>query len=70
MTNATAATVSFTLSTFWYQPIVNADYSNLSDKEFNEFVDWANRVLDGLEFSHVTDGLGGPDCLDFHFTEA
>ena len=63
-------TTSFTLSTFWYDAIVNADYSKLSDAQFDEFIDWANRVLDDLEFSHVTDGLGGPDRLTFHFTEA
>jgi len=60
-------TESLTLNVLWYDAIVNADYSNLSEEQFNEFCSFADRFLDGLEYSHVTTGLGGPDSLLFHF---
>ena len=63
-------TTSFILPGTWYSAIVNADYSNLSEREFYAFIDWANRATEGLEFSHVTQGFAEPGDITFHFTEA
>ena len=60
-------TESLELHTIWYQAIANGNLAYLTDKQFEEFCDFSDRFLDGLEFTHVTDGLGGPDSLMFHF---
>ena len=60
-------TESLTLHTVWYDAIVNGDFARLTEQQFDEFCSFADRFLDGLEFTHVTDGLGGPESLCFHF---
>ena len=50
----------------WYDAIVNANYSTLSDREFNAFADWA-RCTEGLEFSHVSQGFAELGDLTYHF---
>ena len=63
-------THSFILPGTWYNAVVNADYSQMSDGEFNAFVDWANRATENLEFSHVSQGFAEVGDITFHFTEA
>lgn len=63
-------TSSFVLPGTWYGAIVNADYSGMSDQEFDAFIDWANRNTEGLEFSHVSQGFAELGDITFHFTEA
>jgi hypothetical protein len=63
-------TSSFILPAVWYNAVANADYSNMSDREFDAYIDWANRATEGLEFSHVTQGMADLESITFYFTEA
>lgn len=62
-----ANTESLCLHTMWYQAIANGNVAYLTDEQFEEFCDFSDRFLDGLEFTHVTDGIGPADTLQFHF---
>lgn len=63
-------TTSFILPGIWYDAIVNADYRQLNEREFDAFIDWANRATENLEYSHCTQGFAELGDITFHFNEA